>query len=152
MAVPMRNTFQFYDRLMRSGLTEDQARVIIEAIEDLGEVDFKDFATKADLANLATKFDLNKFATKADLKEEINALRLEFKEDLAHGLAQCATKEDLAHGLAQCATKEDLVNGLHGIQIEVAKLAMSVTWMQRMFMGCILVIALGVIQGLTHFI
>ena len=139
MAVPMRNTFQFYDRLMRSGLTEDQARVIIEAIEDLGEVDFKDFATKADLANLATKFDLNKFATKADLKEEINALRLEFKEDLAHGLAQCATKEDL-------------VNGLHGIQIEVAKLAMSVTWMQRMFMGCILVIALGVIQGLTHFI
>ncbi len=145
MAVPMRNTFQFYDRLMRSGLTEDQARVIIEAIEDLGEVDFKEFATKADLATLATKFDLMKYATKADLDElkvklENFASKDELKEEISAFRAE--VKADSA------SMKADILD----LKVSMAKLITSVNWMQRMFMGCILVIALGVIQGLTHFI
>lgn len=95
MALAMRNhTFQFYDRLTASGMTDSQARTIIEAISDLSDMNLKELATKADLKDFPTRADLKEFATKADLKDlatveqlmatnnKIDALRTELKADL----------------------------------------------------------------------
>jgi hypothetical protein len=94
MALAMRNhTFQFYDRLTASGMTDSQARTIIEAISDLSDMNLKELATKADLKDFPTRADLKEFATKADLKDlatveqlmatnnKIDALRAEIKTD-----------------------------------------------------------------------
>lgn len=86
----MKQTFQFYDRLTGSGLTESQARVIIEAIEDLHEVDLKELATKSDLKECFSA--INACATQEDLKECFSAINA------------CATKEDLK----EYSTKADL--------------------------------------------
>ena len=41
MAIPMRSPFKSYDRLKKSGMTEEQARGIVEAIEESAEFSFK---------------------------------------------------------------------------------------------------------------
>ncbi len=78
MALAMRNhTFQFYDRLTDSGMTESQARTIIEAIGDLSDMNLKELATKADLKDLATNEKLEATNERLnDLKEDLSTLKV----------------------------------------------------------------------------
>lgn len=91
MALAMRNhTFQFYDRLTDSGMTDSQARTIIEAISDLSDMNLKELATKADLKGLATNEQLvagdkqldNKIdVLREKLEQKINALHVTMEEN-----------------------------------------------------------------------
>ena len=78
MAMAMRHSFKFFDRLKESGVPEQQARAIIETIEDSAEVSLTDLATKTDMA--LAKADLN--LVKSELKSEISDLRTELKNDI----------------------------------------------------------------------
>lgn len=144
MAFAMKQTFQFYDRLTGSGLTESQARVIIEAIEDLHEVDLKELATKSDLKALA-------LATSSDIKALTLATRSNFQafrsdlEKLAlatsSAISACATKEDLK----EYSTKADLKILKSGLETKMEDTkSSSIKWVAGIVLGGIWIpLALG---------
>ena len=94
----MRSPFQSYDRLKESGMSDAQARSIVEAIEESADFSFKDLATKSDL-----------LATKSELRTEIAELRTELKGDIA----QLDTKFTGLHAATQ-ATLHSMQKVIYG--------------------------------------
>ncbi len=124
MAPQMRSPFQSYDRLKASGMSESQARSIVEAIEESANFSFKDLATKSDLfatesalrleitevrteiaelktelkgdtANLRDELKSDTANLRNELKDEITSLRVELKTDIAN--LRVELKADIAH-------------------------------------------------------
>jgi hypothetical protein len=75
MAMAMRHSFQNFDRLKASGVPEQQARAIIETIEDSAEINLKDLATKADLGLAKTELQAEMAKLRIELKSDINWLK-----------------------------------------------------------------------------
>ena len=78
MAMAVRHSFRYFDHLKEAGVPEEQARAIIETIEDSGDSSLKDLTTKSNLALVKT--DLASVKTdlalaKVELKAEISELR-----------------------------------------------------------------------------
>lgn len=75
MAHAMKNVFQSFDRLKKSGVPEAQARSIIEVIEEASEVSFKELTTKSDLKVTETLLRQEIQEVRTELKSEIQELR-----------------------------------------------------------------------------
>ena len=76
MAIQMRSPFKSYDQLKKSGMTEEQARSIVEAIEEPVNFSFKELVTKSDL-----KAEIADVRTEiADVRTEIAEVRTEIAE------------------------------------------------------------------------
>ena len=133
----MRHTFQFYDRLMKSGLTDAQARVIIEAIEDLGDVNLKELATKTDLAACASKADLS--ALKTELKADISELKADVSE----------LKADVSELKADVSELKADVSELKG---DIKEIKANISWLTKLFMGGILAIVVSIVMPFLHHI
>lgn len=52
MELIMKNTLQAYTKLKDTGFSEEQARAIVESLEEHSEVRLQDLATKADIQKL----------------------------------------------------------------------------------------------------
>ena len=83
MAAAMKTPFKSYDRLKQSGMTEAQARSVVEAIEESEEFSFKNLATKSDLLLTKTELQKEMAELKTDLRQEMAELKIELKQDIA---------------------------------------------------------------------
>ena len=68
MTFAMKKTFESYDHLKNVGMSEAQARGIVEVIEDMAEFSFKDLATKSDLLMIETKLETEIVGIKSSIR------------------------------------------------------------------------------------
>lgn len=57
MEMLMRNSLQAYTKLKETGFSDDQARAIVESLDENNEIHLKDLATKADLSKVEAKLE-----------------------------------------------------------------------------------------------
>ena len=127
MAYAMRTPFKSYDRLKNSGMTEAQARGIVEAIEESEEFSFKELATKSDL-----------LLTQSALKSEMSEMKAELRAEMSE------MKADLKSEIAE--VKIDIVE----IKTEIKGIKSSIRSLQNMFMSGFLVIMVGMVLSYFH--
>ena len=77
MAFAMKNTFASFDRLKNVGMTDEQARTIVEVAEESAQFNLAELATKSDLLLTKSELEAKMADMKTELKVEIAEVRTE---------------------------------------------------------------------------
>lgn len=138
MALAMKTPFKSYDRLKNSGMTEEQARGIIEAIEESEEFSFRELATKSDL-----------LLTKSELRQEIGELKAELKADIAQVRTEIAeVRTELKSEIAELRT--EVAELRIEFRTEISGLKAGLRSLQTIFISGFFVIIAGMVLSYFH--
>ncbi len=137
MAVAMQKvkTFQSYDHLRASGISDQQSRALVELVDECLQTHMESVATKAGL-----------LLTKAELRHEMS----EMKSELRHEMSEM--KSELRYEMSEMKSelRQDMAELKLELKTDISALKVSMQLMQRLFFGGTLLILLSIAALFLH--
>jgi glycine cleavage system H lipoate-binding protein len=152
MKHPAFDTLKAYEKLMKSGMKDEQTRALLETVADIFKESQDDWTTKNDLFGVEGELQGYIAEVKAELKGDIANVKAELKGDIAEVKAElkgdiadvkAELKGDIAEVKAELKgdiadVKAELKGDIADVKAELKLLK----WMVAVIVGCVVTLIL----------